>query len=445
MIVMKFGGATLQDVPSIRNVVQIVSERFQENPILVISAMGKTTRRLLESAQKACGGDTTSASEILNTLFEFHEQTARTLVPHWEMTMGAQRVSQFISEIKKLVEGISVLGELSPRTQDKMLAYGELIASSILVEVLSHLGIPAAWLDAREHVITDDRFTHANPIREITEAKLKESILALVSKGMVPVIQGYIGATRNGATTTLGFEGSDFTAAIVGTALDVKEIQIWKDVPGVMTADPELVPEAYIVPEISFAEMAELTYWGAKVLHPRAVWPAIEKNIPIRVLCTRAPKSPGTFISQAIPPCSFPIRSIAYKKPLTFVRAHSRFLSDTDIFWKLFESMDRYEIWPHFVSMGGSGILMGFQSNPDQDHLMDIFSLFGNPQIFSNKASVSLVGISLSSHMPLILKEIAKFPIEWIVHGVSTINCTFIVDGETIPDLLPKLHRAFFS
>lgn len=445
MIVMKFGGATLQDIRSIQNVVSIVSKRIQENPILVISAMGKTTRRLLESAQQACAGDTPSAFEILDTLVAFHEHTARTLVPHWDSTQGAHRLSQFISEIKKLVEGISVLGELSPRTQDKMLAYGELMATSILVEVLSHFGIPATWLDAREHVITDDRFTHANPIREITDPKLKESIANLVSNHIVPVIQGYIGATRNGATTTLGFEGSDFTAAIVGSALNVKEIQIWKDVPGVMTADPEVVPDARKVPEISFVEMAELTYWGAKVLHPRAVGPAIEKNIPIRVLYTKAPNDLGTFISQNIPPSPFPIRSIAYKKPLTLVCVHSRSFYDVDIFWKLFEFMEHYELWPHFMSLGGSGFLIGFQSNPDREQLIELFSFLGSPQIFSNKASVSLVGIHVSSKLSLILKQIAEFPIESILHGVSPLNCTFIVDEERIPDILPKLHQAFFS
>lgn len=444
MIVMKFGGATLQDVTSIQNVVHIVSERIQEKPVLVISAMGKTTRRLLESAQKACAGDLISAFEILNTLFELHEKTARMLVPHWDSTLGSQRLSQFISETKKLVEGISVLGELSPRTQDKVLAYGELMATSILVEVLLHSGIAAIWLDAREHVITDDRFTHANPIREITEAKLKRTIMPLISEGKVPVIQGYIGSTRNGATTTLGFEGSDFTAAIVGASLGVKEIQVWKDVPGVMTADPELVSDARVVPEISFAEMAELTFWGAKVLHPQAVWLAIEKNIPIQVLSTKAPKSSGTFISQAIPSSHFPIRSIAYKKPLTLVRSHSQFFYSSDILWKFFESMDRHELTPNFISMGGSGLLVGFQSNQDKAQLVDIFSIFGNPQIHSHKASVSLVGVGLASHLPLILKQIAEFSIESIVHGVSLISCTLIVDGDVIPDFLPKLHHAVF-
>ena len=183
-----------------------------------------------------------------------------------------------------LVKGLSILKEFSPRSQDAMAAYGELLSSAILAAGLESRGVKVQLLDSRTLMITDDHFTAAEPIEETAQARMRAALLPELERGRTPVMQGYIGATLAGATTTLGFEGSDFTASFVGAALDVKAIQIWKDVPGLMSADPAVIPEAQTIPAATCDEMAELTYFGAKLLHPRAVWPAAQKRIPVQIL-----------------------------------------------------------------------------------------------------------------------------------------------------------------
>src|ERR1700730_3193334 len=234
MIVMKFGGTSVEDAPSIERVAEIIRARLHLNPVVVIWAMGKTTRKLLQAAEASAAGDNRSTLRIIADLKTRHVSEARRLVSKSEARDVFPLIEEHFDELKKLLEGLAILGEVPPRGLDKILAYGELLSSAVLTDALIERGIPARLFDARELIKTDDRFGAASPLFEVTNQNIREALTGAIESNVVPVLQGFIGSSRDGATTTLGFEGSDYTATIVGAALDADDIQIWKDVSGLM-------------------------------------------------------------------------------------------------------------------------------------------------------------------------------------------------------------------
>ncbi|MBW2651049.1 MAG: lysine-sensitive aspartokinase 3, partial [Deltaproteobacteria bacterium] len=240
MIVMKFGGTSIEDIPSVERVVEIINSRLEQCPVVVNSAMGKTTRKLLDIARLSAEGMDEKALSRLDEIRGYHFDMVRGLTPDFEDSDVRTTLERYFEELQRLLGGLSVLRELTPRSQDRILSYGELVATTIIASALQSRGINARWLDARDFIITDERFTRAKPLDDLTCRGIQEKVRPLVESGHVPVIQGFIGSTRSGATTTLGFEGSDLTAALAGAALDVSDIQIWKDVNGIMTADPRI-------------------------------------------------------------------------------------------------------------------------------------------------------------------------------------------------------------
>ena len=316
---MKFGGTSVEDAPSIERVAEIIRARLSLRPIIVVSAMGKTTRKLLQAAEASAAGDNRTTLGVVADLKTRHSSEARRLVKTSDGREVFSLIEKHFDELKKLLEGLAILGEVPPRGLDKILAYGELLSSAVLADALAERGIPAQLLDARELIKTDDRYGSASPLFEITNKRVREVIGPLVEGGAVPVLQGFIGSSRDGATTTLGFEGSDYTATIIGAALDANDIQIWKDVSGLMTADPEVFAGARTVKLCSFAEAADLTFFGAKVLHPKAIHPAARKNIPVHIYNSKQPEASGTAITADTPRCANLIKSIAYKLSLIHI------------------------------------------------------------------------------------------------------------------------------
>src|SRR5579872_1179345 len=262
MIVMKFGGTSVESRAAIERVRQIVQARIERHPVVVVSAMGKTTNRLLEIANLAVSGCRDQALSKLMELRDFHLRES-----------GMERtVDEHFQELSELVKGLAVLGELAPRSIDAISSFGERLSSLIVTNIFKHHGLNAVHLDSRKVIVTDHRHTQAVPLFDQTYARLAEVIPPLAKQHVV-VMGGFIGATRDCVTTTLGRGGSDFTASIVGAGIGAEEIQIWTDVDGMLTADPNMVPGAHRVRVISFTEAAELAYFGAKVLHPATVMP----------------------------------------------------------------------------------------------------------------------------------------------------------------------------
>jgi aspartate kinase len=448
MIVMKFGGATIQDAPSIENVVRIVKSKLPLQPALVVSAMGKTTRGLLNASVLASRGSIDEAVRETYRIRGGHEEVAKTLMPEWGATAGAHKIQFYFSDLDKLLNGISILRELSPQTQDKVLSYGELISTAILSETLRQRGIAARLLDAREAMVTDGRFTQARPVLPLALERIREAVRGPVLSGEVPVLQGYIGSTRDGVTTTLGFEGSDYTAALTGAALDASEIQIWKDVPGMMTADPELVPRAFTVKAVSYEEAAELTFFGAKVLHPMAVEPAVRMKIPIHIFCTRHPDSSGTLVSDLTRESKNRIKSIAYMKPIQVLRLHFKSNNAVESLSGVLNVFTGHSISPHWVSASGARAAFSFDADPRTDSLVEELQAFGEAEVLANKASISLVGSGLRDQRAsaeTLIRKVADEAVEFIEYGVSPIRCTFIAEEAAVPGLVNRLHDFFFD
>src|SRR6185503_8014486 len=353
MIVMKFGGTSVEDAPSIERVVEIIRARLSLKPIIVVSAMGKTTRKLLQAAEASAAGDNRTTLGLVADLKTRHLSEARRLVKKSDGREVFSLIEKHFDELKKLLEGLAILGEVPPRGLDKILAYGELLSSAVLTDALAERGVPSRLLDARELISTDDRYGSASPLFEITNRNLRDAIPPLLQDGVVPVLQGFIGSSRDGATTTLGFEGSDYTATIIGAALEADDIQIWKDVSGLMTADPAICSVARTVKLCSFAEAADLTFFGAKVLHPKAIHPAAKRNIPVHIYNSREPAAPGTAITAATPRCANLIKSIAYKRPITIINGiaassvdGSRLVSAEDLLRAFLDVLAKRRIQP---------------------------------------------------------------------------------------------------
>ena len=323
MIVCKFGGTSVQDAEAMERVAAILSQRIDQKPVVVASAMGKTTNGLLQAARLAADGKRQEALDLLSGLRNLHISEAQKLGLAASGDEVLETITSHFKEMANIVRGLATLGELTPRSMDAMASYGERLSTLILCQCLMSRGIPAELMDARQCIITDDNFTRAAPLFDLTDAAIREHLLPVINAGKVPVFQGFIGATRSGITTTIGRGGSDYTAAIVGAALEAYDIQIWTDVDGIMTTDPRMVPEARRVRVISFDEAAELAYFGARVLHPATILPAVRKKIPVHVLNSYKPDLQGTLITDEAPPCENPVKSIAYKKGITIVNITS--------------------------------------------------------------------------------------------------------------------------
>ena len=297
--VMKFGGTSVGDAECIARTVKIIAQAVKENPcVAVVSAMGGVTNRLIEAAKIAETGNGADALAILDGLRKQHDTAIASLIP--DEKKGArlrERVEGVLAEGRRLCEGTALLRELTPRTLDAVSSLGERLSAPLVAAALGELGTASEAIEATEVIVTDSYHGGAEPQMELTREKSQARLKPLLEKGIVPVVTGFIGATVDGQLTTLGRGGSDYSATILGAALDADEVIIWTDVDGVLTADPRLVPEARTIPVISYREAAELAYFGAKVLHPKTLNPVVEAKIPVWIRNSFAPEKAGTKIT----------------------------------------------------------------------------------------------------------------------------------------------------
>jgi aspartate kinase len=296
-IVMKFGGTSVGSVGAIQSLIDIVRRAASQHQVaVVVSAMSGVTDTLVNAARSAADSRVQDLGELRGQLLSRHIQTASQLISEAEQEQLVPQISTLLTSVTQLCEAIGVMGELTPRALDVISGQGERCSVRLVAAALRSAGISAQALDATELILTDERFNNAGPLMVETRERSQARVVPLLERGAVPVVTGFIGATAQGITTTLGRGGSDYSAAILGAAVDADEIWIWTDVDGVMTTNPKVVPEARTLPTLSYSEMAELAYYGAKVLHPKTVLPAVERGIPIRILNTFNPSHPGTAI-----------------------------------------------------------------------------------------------------------------------------------------------------
>ncbi|MEA3486566.1 MAG: aspartate kinase, partial [Thermodesulfobacteriota bacterium] len=377
-----------------------------------------------------------------------HFDMARGLMPDFENSDARTTLERYFEELQRLLEGLSILRELTLRSQDRILSYGELVATMIIASTLQSRGINARWLDARDFIITDERFTRARPVDDLTFRGIQEKVRPLVESGHVPVIQGFIGSTRNGATTTLGFEGSDFTAALAGAALDVSNIEIWKDVNGIMTADPRIFAEARTVRNVSFEEASELTLFGAKILHPGTIEPARRKDILVNIYNSRQPDAGGTTITAHANKGTNIVKSIAYNTPVCIMNiAPDSHVDPAGFLRSVFDILDREGIVPRVVTTAGTGIAMAVSASEDMEHAIDELTRLGTVNFVREKATISLVGENIRTtrdFAPVVFRNLEDVNIYMVAQGASPISLTFVVDESHVPSVIARLHKAFF-
>ena len=447
MIVMKFGGTSVETSEALHRVAGIVASQQSRHPVVVVSAMGKTTNKLLLAATEAAAGRRDQALGFVDELRTHHLLHGLAMAG-----AGAADLERFIRThfewLEELVKGLSVVGELSPRSMDSIASVGERLSSLVVTYALRAAGMRSQHVDARSVIRTDDRFTQAQPILDETYALLKERV-APITQRAVAVMGGFIGATATGATTTLGRGGSDFSAALVGAGIGAEEIQIWTDVDGMLTADPRIMPGGHRVKAISFAEAAEMAYFGAKVLHPATVLPAVEKNIPVLILNSKSPDSGGTRISAQAPPSRNPVKSISCKRGISIVNIHStRMLMAHGFLRRIFEIFDRWQTSVDMVSTSEVSVSLTVDN---AEHIRDILNEvreFASVSVDDGQALVCLVGENIR-HTPGIagraFQVLQSRNIRMISQGASLLNLGFVISESDLCPVVQALHNEFFS
>lgn len=326
-LVMKFGGTSVGSKEAIRNAAGIISEQSSswDSLVVVVSAMSGVTDSLIRCACTAANGADDEYLPVIESLRTRHINMIEALLEEGpERTDLLHVVDQQLANLEALCSSIHILGEVTPRAMDVISSLGERINARLVAAVLRQDGVESEPVDATECIVTDDRFQSAVPLMDLTRSKARERLLPLFEEGIVPVVTGFMAATEEGVTTTLGRGGSDYTAAILGSCLDADEVWTWTDVDGVMTADPRLVPDAQVIPELSYAEVSELAYFGAKVLHPRTIRPIIERGIPLWVKNTFRPFVEGTCIVRDPEQKLRPVKAVTLIKDLSMVTVEGR-------------------------------------------------------------------------------------------------------------------------
>ncbi|MGQ9918141.1 MAG: lysine-sensitive aspartokinase 3 [Bryobacteraceae bacterium] len=447
MIVMKFGGTSVESAEAIGRVAGIVRARLDRKPLVVVSAMGKTTNRLLAAADKAAAGNLGDALRDAEELLAYHRREAAGLAPGEKQAEAEAVLERRLEELESTLEKIAAAGQVTPALWDETASYGERLSSELIALAFSAFGIPAAHVDARAVLVTDSRHMQALPLYSRTYARFKEKVAPLL-EDCVAVMGGFIGATAEGVTTTLGRGGSDFSAAIAGAGIGAEEIQIWTDVDGMLTCDPRVLPGGRRVRKISFAEAAELAYFGAKVLHPATVQPAIEKNIPVRILNSRRPEVEGTLIVAGTVPCRNPVKSIACKRGITVVEIRSlRMLMAHGFLRRIFEVFDRYQTPVDLVTTSEVCVAVTIDQPRHIGEIERELARISDVRVLPDQAILCLVGDALRETAGIgarIFTALREINVRMISHGASFNNVSLVVRDEDVVPAVAALHEEFF-
>ncbi len=448
MIVMKFGGKSVESAAAIERVAGIVKERAARRPVVVVSAMGKTTNKLLEIAHAAVNGGRERALELATELEDFHAREASRIVRKQDLREMEKILETHFQELRELARGLAALGELTPRSVDAVSSYGERLSSAIVTLAFRRFGMEAAHVDSRQVIVTDARHTQAAPLFPETYRRLEE-VVSPLARSAVVVMGGFIGATEAGVTTTLGRGGSDFSASIVGAGIGAEEIQIWTDVDGMLTSDPRIAPGGHRVKLISFGEAAELAYFGAKVLHPATVVPAVEKNIPVLILNSQRPQAEGTRIIPEAVPCSNAVKSIACKQSIALVNIVStRMLMAYGFLKRIFEIFDRFETPVDMVATSEVSVSLTIDNLSRLDRIEKELRQFAEVTIERDQAIVCLVGDNIRYAPGVsarVFRALGDVNVRMISQGASLLNLSIVVDGADLRRAVEMLHGEFFS
>lgn len=452
MKVLKFGGTSVQDAAALQRLFEIVAASIKKEAgthLVVVSAMSKVTDSLIQVCDRLSQGDLNTAQELMKAFYDRQVLAARELNLPSE---SLQKVVEPILSTQALLPALASIAEVSPRMQDRIVSLGEVVSSLLVAESFIHQKLSCQWLDSREIVKTDSHHGSAAVDFPSTQTAVDEKLGPLVGRVDVLVCGGFIGSDLRGVTTTLGRGGSDYSASVLGAATGAKRIEIWTDVDGVLTTDPRLVKEARPVHQLSFDEASELAYFGAKVLHPATIFPAVEKKIPVVVLNSKNPAAAGTLVTHESSLDSNIIKAIAFKKNVTLVNIHSsRMLGASGFLKSIYDVFARHNISVDLISTSEVSVSMTLDSAFDPESLqkaLEEISTFAKTSLHSGKSTVSTVGSGIR-HSPgitaRIFQSIRAFNVSMISMGASEVNVSFVVDDRDLPDVVSNLHQEFFE
>jgi aspartate kinase len=462
--IMKFGGTSVEGATAFKNAARIVMDRQSLRPVVVVSAMAGFTDDLIASVRQAwAAGGVESATNSTNSIrglekhFDRHLRVIDVLLSGEAARMRGL-VEQSRVEITKLLEAgatevrkTEVSNDRKRRKffEDAVASYGERLSAAMLAAVLLENKVPACDVDARRCVITDDDYGCAAPLMAETFRNTQEQLQALFASSTIPVLGGFIGSTLTGETTTLGRGGSDYTAALIGAGLEAAEIQIWTDVPGVLTADPRLVSHARTVPHLSFEEAAELAYFGAKVLHPKTLHPAIERDIPVRICNSRAQESGSTLVVGETKRSPQTVKAIAHKTGVTTVQVTStRMLGAYGFLRALFEVFDAHKTAVDVVTTSEVSVSLSLDDTTSLPAIVTALEKLGTVSVEEKRAILCVVGEGLRTTPGIaarIFSTISDINVSLISQGASKINLTFAVEESRVRETVSRLHKEFFE
>ena len=450
--VMKFGGTSVEGATAFQNAARIVAERQALRPVVVVSAMAGFTDALLSSVKEVLNGDASTAASSLEKHFDRHLRVIDALL-NTEASRMRKLVKQSSAEITALLEAVEVeVGQdqkQAKRFADAVASYGERLSAAMLAAVLTENKVSSTDVDSRLCIITDGDYGSAAPLIDETFRRTQSQLQPLLDASCIPVLGGFIGSTLSGETTTLGRGGSDYTAAIIGAALASEEIQIWTDVPGVLTADPRVAPKARTVPKLSFEEAAELAYFGAKVLHPKTLQPAIERNIPVRICNSRAQESGSTLVVAETEKSPQTVKAIAHKTGVTTVQVTSaRMLGAYGFLRALFEVFDQHRTAVDVVTTSEVSVSLSLDDTSALPAIVEDLEKLGSVTVEEKRAILCIVGEGLRSTPGIaarIFSTISDINVSLISQGASRINLTFAVEEARAREAVIRLHREFFE
>ncbi len=445
MVVLKFGGTSVQDSTWIDQALDIAEAQLDKAPVLVSSAMGKTTDRIIDLIKLAESGNIDDSVAPFEALKNVHFQAAYSFLSSDNLKYCEERLNDLFDEFISLLKGLSLLHECSSRSRDVLLSFGERLSTTIITHRALERKMKATLLDARDFIITDQNFSNASPLMNETDARIQAMVHP--EPGKLIVTQGFIGSTEDGVTTTLGRGGSDYSAAIIGAALSAEEIQIWTDVNGIMSSDPRLVKGVKTISSITYKEAGELAYFGAKVVHPATIQPAVGKKIPVLVKNTGEPTHPGTTIEHTLTGTG--LKAIATKKNVTLINiTSSKMLNAYGFLSRIFGIFEKYKTPVDLISTSEVSVSITIDNTDNLQSIVNELDAIASTSVEQDKSIICMVGQDLwkdSSFISKVFAILTDTPIRMISLGSSDINLSVVVPQEKTDKTMQNIHDAFLS
>jgi aspartate kinase len=445
---MKFGGSSVADASRVKELSRLVSLELERRPVLVLSAMGDTTDHLLEAAEGARVDGPHTVEPSMERITETHLSAIKELGISASIPEGG--IKTLLSELGALLAGVSLIGELSPRSRDLLLSFGERLSVRIVALYLSSLGINARAFDAWEAGLFSNSNRAGAELLEDSWKTVPAALLPLVNDGILPVVTGFIAKDKHGSVTTLGRGGSDLSATFIAAACAAEEAQVWKDVDGIMTYDPRVIKSARPVPAVTYEEAAELAYFGAQVLHPRAMLPCSKAGIPVRVKNSYNPSAPGTLISDSVEETGAAVRALTSRRAVTLVDIVSaRMVGQSGFLAEVFKSFAARKISVDMVATSEVSISVTLDSDNDLCGLKHELSRIANVEAKSGKAIVTVVCAARRSSRILervfALCAALDVQVQMVSQGASKVNVSFVVNEDEAERVVRALHAEFFE